>query len=58
LYGLSKEEVIGKQELLELITKIDNNTVNEIALNNTFVKDFEIKQKQRLEKNYAFQLHY
>jgi hypothetical protein len=43
LYGLSKEEVIGKQELLELITKIDNNTVNEIALNNTFVKDFEIK---------------
>jgi hypothetical protein len=57
LYGFTKEEVIGKTGVeLELITEADSNTVNKIALNNTFVKDFKVKLKQKLE-NYAFQLH-
>jgi hypothetical protein len=45
LYGLSSKEVVKTGVELELITKIDNNTINKIALN-TFVKDFEIKTQK------------
>jgi hypothetical protein len=51
LYGFAtKEEVIGKTGVeLELITEADSN-VNEIALNNTFVKDFKVKLKAKTGK--------
>jgi PAS domain S-box-containing protein len=44
LYGFStKEEVIGKTGVeLGLLAKTDSNTVDEIALKNTFSNDFEV----------------
>jgi hypothetical protein len=48
LYGLSKES--NWKTGVELVTEIDNNTINKIALNNTFVNDFEIKTNAKLEE--------
>jgi PAS domain S-box-containing protein len=49
LYGFAtKEEVIGKSAVeLGLVAEHDSDTVDEIALNNTFSKDFEVDIQAR-----------
>jgi hypothetical protein len=50
LYGFATKEEVIKTGVELLITEADSNTVNEIALNNTFVKDFKVKLKAKTEE--------